>query len=76
MSTITNFIFCDIQLSLKYIHPGQTEMQCSHLGNAYSILRNMTIMHLHNNNICQIVPCRYIIIVIVGNYNAKFANYW
>ena len=31
-------IFCDIQLSLKYIHTGQTEMLCSHLGNAYSIL--------------------------------------
>ena len=29
---------CDIQLSLKYIHTGQTEMLCSHLGNAYSIL--------------------------------------
>jgi hypothetical protein len=28
----------DIQLSLKYIHTGQTEMLCSHLGNAYSIL--------------------------------------
>ena len=39
MSTIKNFIFCDIQLSLKYIHTGQTEMLCSHLGNAYSILR-------------------------------------
>ena len=31
-------IICDIQLSLKYIHTGQTEMLCSHLGNAYSIL--------------------------------------
>ena len=31
-------LFCDIQLSLKYIHTGQTEMLCSHLGNAYSIL--------------------------------------
>jgi hypothetical protein len=27
-------LFCDIQLSLKYIHNGQTEMLCSHLGNA------------------------------------------
>ena len=31
-------LFCDIQHSLKYIHTGQTEMLCSHLGNAYSIL--------------------------------------
>ena len=38
MSTIKNFIYCDIQLPLKYIHTGQTEMLCSHLGNAYSIL--------------------------------------
>jgi hypothetical protein len=37
--SITNWLlFCDIQLSLKYIHTGQTEMLCSHLGNAYSIL--------------------------------------
>ena len=34
----TLILFCDIQLSLKYIHTGQTEMLCSHLGNAYSIL--------------------------------------
>ena len=38
MSTIKNVIFYDSQLSLKYIHTGQTEMLCSHLGNAYSIL--------------------------------------
>ena len=35
-------LFCDIQLSLKYIHTGQTEMLCSHLGNAYSILKALT----------------------------------
>ena len=34
----THIIFCDIQLSLKYIHTGQTEMLRLHLGNAYSIL--------------------------------------
>ena len=37
----THIIF-DIQLSLKYIHTGQTEMLCSHLGNAYSILIELT----------------------------------
>ena len=27
-----------LHLEIKYIHTGQTEMLCSHLGNAYSIL--------------------------------------
>jgi len=49
MSTLKNFIFCDVQLSLKYIHTGQTEMMCSHLGNAYSIL---TMRHISITVFC------------------------
>ena len=41
-----NFIFCDIQLSLKYMHTGQTEMLCSYLGNAYSIL-NLDVLDIN-----------------------------
>jgi hypothetical protein len=47
-------LFCDIQLSLKYIHTGQTEMLCSHLGNAYSILslfRNFKLLHFLNEHL-------------------------
>ena len=52
MLTIKNFIFCDIQLSLKYIHTGQTEMLCSHLGNAYSIL--LTNVYLYNRRLLEL----------------------
>jgi hypothetical protein len=32
-----------LHLEKKYIHTGQTEMLCSHLGNAYSILRRLDL---------------------------------
>jgi hypothetical protein len=44
MSTIKIFIFCDIQLSLKYIHTGQ-------IGNAYSIL--------NINSTCAVIRIKY-----------------
>ena len=56
-----NFIFCDIQLSLKYIHTGQTEMMCPHLGNAYSML--------NINSTCAVIRINY---RMHGNANVIF----
>ena len=68
MSTRKNFIFCDIQLSLKYIHTGQTEMLCFHLGNAYSLLyfTLSCICHLYQMNHWR---CCYIILDIKTGIN-------